>query len=115
MQEVLQKILRVPLGHTDGERRTDQMMPIAPEQVSRGEINFLNVADTIESDVTDRGEIEQVDVSLNRGFEFRARISKDRSGFGSRPICSVMPASAITGKLLHDAGRWLFLFHRRPN
>ena len=113
-KQMIQKKRAVFFRHVKRKWPADQQIARATEKLSRREIDLLNSTDTVESDISDRREVEKIEVALNGPFQFRlgmledwrARRSLRRAIFPCRPITRKFP-----GRPRHR----LHFFHVHPS
>src|ERR1043166_585331 len=108
---MMEKALRIFRRDADGECHSGQLFARPAEQTDREKIYFFAPARAIEGDVTNRGEVEKIDISLNGLLQLGLRLAKDRlrQRFGRLIFPAVRsvsgnPASGI-GNRLHSSHR----------
>jgi hypothetical protein len=101
---MMQKKLSVFFRDTNSKRAADQLLARSTDQASGGEIDLFNPGGAIKRDITDRGEIEKIDIPVDRLFELRLRVPKERSP-GRFCHCEVVRAMGAVVKDAPASGR----------
>src|SRR5947209_18518815 len=111
------KELCVFADDTKREGFAQQQMAGAAEKFGGGEIAFLDATDSVETDISERREIEKIDISLNGRFQLRLRMFEDRRNrrMNQHSVFAYRPVRAVGRKSPRCAGSSLRFFHVRPN
>src|SRR4030095_9001247 len=67
---MVQKASAVFFRDVERKRTADQRTARAPKKVSRGEVDLLDSTDAVKTDISDRRELEKIDITLNGRFQF---------------------------------------------
>src|SRR5260370_1709939 len=113
-KQMIQKERAVFFRHTKCKWLTDQAIARATEKLRCGEVDLFNATDTVETDISDRREVEKIDIALNGRFQFRLGMPKD---WRARRLLgrAILTYLSITRKFPGRTRRCFNFFHVRPN
>src|SRR6478672_4314827 len=96
---MIQKEPLIIFRHVKRKWLADQSSARGTEKLDRGEVNLFDSTDAVETDISDRCELEKIDIALNCRFQFRlgnledwhARRALRRAIFPNSPIRRKFP------------------------
>src|SRR2546423_5672945 len=111
---MIQKERGIFFGDVQRKRLANQSVARTTEKLRRSQVDFFNVTDPVETDITDWRKIEKIDITLNGRFQCRLGMFEDRSG-GRMVSCAVSSCRPIGRKFYRHAGRLFSFLHVFPN
>ena len=112
-KQMIQKERAVFFRDVKRKRLADQAIARATEKLRCGEVDLSNSTDTVETDISDRRELEKIDIALDGRFKFRFRMLEDWCARGLLRR-AISPSLPITRKFSGRARRCFHFVHVRP-